>query len=155
MTSAFYENLYTSEGSIGIEEVLSHIPRRVDAAMNARLNARYSRDEVKEALLQMFPTKASGPDGFPAHIFQRHWDLCGEEVTCMVIRLLEGDDSPEDINNTFIVLIPKIASPKILGQFRPISLCNVIYKIASKVLANRLKIILPDVISEEQSAFVP
>ena len=72
MTSAFYENLYTSEGCIGIEEVLSHIPRRVDAAMNARLNARYNRDEVKEALFQMFLTKAPDPDGFPAHFFQRH-----------------------------------------------------------------------------------
>ena len=123
--------------------------------MNTMLNAPYTKEEVKAALFQMFPTKAPGPDGFPAHFFQRHWDLCGEEVTDMVLRVLSGDDSPEEINKTFIVLIPKIASPKNLAQFRPISLCNVIFKIASKVLANRLKLILPEIISEEQSAFVP
>jgi hypothetical protein len=80
--------------------------------------------------------------------------VCGEEVTAAVMHVLRGQDSPESVNKTFIVLIPKVASPKELGQFRPISLCNVIYKIASKVVANRLKVILPDIISEEQSAFV-
>jgi hypothetical protein len=81
--------------------------------------------------------------------------LCGEEVLAVVLLVLNGEDNPVMINNTFIVLIPKVADPEELGQFRPISLCNVIYKIASKVLANRLKVILPEIISEEQSAFVP
>ena len=69
MASDFYENLYTSQGTIGMEEVLSHIPARVDAGMNARLNAPYTNEEVKVALFQMCPTKAPGPDGFPAHFF--------------------------------------------------------------------------------------
>jgi hypothetical protein len=68
----------------------------------------------------MFPTKAPGPDGFPAHFFQRHWDLCGEEVTHIVLRVLKGDDDPTSFNKTFIVLIPKVPKPKDLGQFRKV-----------------------------------
>jgi hypothetical protein len=81
--------------------------------------------------------------------------VCGAEVTAAVLRILRGEESFEGINKTFIVLIPKVATPEELGQFRPISLCNVVYKIASKVLATRLKVILSEIISEEQSAFVP
>jgi hypothetical protein len=103
----------------------------------------------------MFPLKAPGPDGFPAQFFQKHWNLCEGEVMRAVLRILRGEESPESINKTFIVRIPKVATPEELGQFLPIILCNVIYKIASKVLANRLKVILPEIISEEQSAFVP
>ena len=73
----------------------------------------------------------------------------------MVLRILRGDDDPSVINSTCIVLIPKVESPEELGRFRLINLCNVVYKIASKVMANRMKKVLPDVISEEQSAFVP
>jgi len=138
-----------------MEVVLDAVPTRVTPEMNDLLLAPFDSREVKEALFQMFPTKAPGPDGFPAHFFQRHWDLCGEEVTSVVLRVLNGEDDPASINNTLIVLIPKVAQADGLGQFRPISLCNVIYKIVSKVAANRLKRILPMIISEEQSAFVP
>jgi hypothetical protein len=153
--NGFYQNLYTSEGVSNMEEVLSSVPRRVDMAINSKLDAPFTCEEVKMALFEMYPTKAPGPDGFPAHFFQRHWSVCGEEVTGAVLRVLAGQDSPGCVNKTFIVLIPKVASPTKLGQFRPISLCNVMYKIASKAVANRLKVILPEIISEEQSAFVP
>jgi hypothetical protein len=57
-------------------------------------------------------------------------------MTLVVLRVLKGEDDPTLIHKTFIVLIPKVASPEKLGQFRSISLSNVIYKIASKVLEN-------------------
>jgi hypothetical protein len=155
MAKLFYQNLYRSERVTEMDEVLRCVPTRVDADMNSMLDAPFTAKEVKSALFEMYPTKAPGPDGFPAHFFQRNWGLCGAEVTTAVLRILRGDESPEEINETFIVLIPKVASPTELGQFRPISLCNIIYKIASKVMSNRLKKILPEIISQEQSAFMP
>jgi hypothetical protein len=155
MARSFYADLYTSEATSGMDEVLASVPVSVMVDMNAKLIAPFCDKEIKEALFHMYPTKALGPDGFPSHFFQKHWDLYGGEVTRSVLRILRGEDNPESINKTFIVLIPKVAQPEDLGKFHPISLCNVIYKIASKVLANRLKAILPDIISEEQSAFVP
>jgi hypothetical protein len=65
----------------------------------------------------MFPTKAPGPDSFPAHFFQTHWDLCGEEVTRAVLTVLKGEDDMRDIIQTFVVLIPKVASkPRRIGS---------------------------------------
>jgi hypothetical protein len=143
LTTRFYKDLYRSEGTRNMEAVLGTVPTKVTPEMNDGLLKPFVEKEVKDALFQMFPTKAPGPDGFPAHFFQRHWELCGSEVTSVVLRILRGEDDPAAINNTFIVLIPKVASLEELGQFWPISLCNVLYKIASKVCANRLKIILP------------
>jgi hypothetical protein len=68
----FYKTLYTSEGVYDMDRVLNHVPRKVTPAMNDIVTAPYTNEDVKKALFQMFPTKAPGPDGYPAHVFQRH-----------------------------------------------------------------------------------
>jgi hypothetical protein len=121
----------------------------VTAEMNRLLMEPFDPSEVKKALFQMFPTKAPGPAGYLTHFFQRHWDLCGEDVTRAVLNIVKGKESRESINVTILVLISKVKNSTLLSQFRPISLCNIFYKIAYKCMTNRLKMILPDIICEE------
>ncbi|KAM1484563.1 hypothetical protein TB2_035686 [Malus domestica] len=98
--------------------------------------------------------KAPSPDGFQGIFFHSFWNIIMDEVNGLVCDLVNGRASPKSINSTFIVLIPKVPNPENVSQFRPISLCNYSYKIVSKVLANRLKPLLPIIISPSQSAFV-
>ena len=87
--------------------------------------------------------------------FQKYWDVMGPQVTQSVIQILRTGIMPIRLNDTYICLIPKVNSPQKITEYRLISLCNVIYKIVAKVLANRLKGVLPKVINDAQSAFVP
>lgn len=91
----------------------------------------------------------------PAIFYKKFWELVGEQVVREVLQVLNGGPMPEGWNETTVVLIPKVKKPESVKDLRPISLCNVLYKLFSKVLANRLKKILPQVISPAQSAFVP
>lgn len=155
MARLFHMELFTTEPQVEIDKVLEAIPLRIDQAINEDLCKPYSNEEIKEALFQMGPTKAPGPDGFPALFYQKHWTMLQDDICEAVRNFLHGDDIPVGLCDTTIVLIPKMSKPEHLTNYRPISLCNVLYKIASKVLANRLKGLLPSIIAEEQSAFVP
>lgn len=86
------------------------------------------------------------------HFFQCHWDICCDKVSAIILCILREEESLKNINETLLVLISKAKGPSSLSQLRPP--CSVLYKIASKVLSNRLKLILPHNISEEQLAFV-
>ena len=103
----------------------------------------------------MAPNKSPGPDGFTAGFYQYHWNTLGPSVTRAVLNFLNRGGASDGLNKTTIVLIPKVKNPQDIKQFRPISLCNVVYKLCSKVLANRMKGFLDEIISEEQSAYVP
>ena len=72
-----------------------------------------------------------------------------------ILNILNSNAPMADLNQTNIALIPKIKNPTKMSDFQPISLCNISYKIISKVLANRLKPILSTIILENQSAFIP
>lgn len=102
----------------------------------------FSNLEVKEAIFQMHPLKAPEPNGLPALFFQKYWHIVGGEVQNYALDVLNNGRSPEDMNKTYIALIPKCKSPSSPKDFRPISLCNVVMKIVTKTIANRLKAIL-------------
>jgi hypothetical protein len=91
----------------------------------------------------------------PAIFYKKFWQVMGGKIQEEVLGVLNGGPMPEGWNETTIVLIPKVKNPERITEYRPISLCNVLYKLISKVLSNRLKGILPDIISPTQSAFVP
>jgi hypothetical protein len=144
----YFKELFTPKGGF-LEPVLSIISPRVSAEDNARLEAPITKEEVRVALFQMHPDKSPGPDGFNPAFYQNFWDLCGDDVFKSVKEWLARGYFPSTLNETNICLIPKCENPSSLKEFRPISLCNVLYKVVSKLLANRLKCVLPRYILEE------
>ena len=96
---------------------LQTTPCKVTREMNEKLMAPYSAEEVKRALFQMFPTKAPSYDGFPVNCFQQHWEICGSEVTKMVLRIVEGVESATKIKKTILVLISKVKKSTLLAIF--------------------------------------
>ena len=122
--------------------------------MNQILINQFTKEEVETTLKQIHLTKALGPNGMSVIFFQKYWDVIGTDVTSMVLNVLNCNMCIIDINKTNITLVPKTNSPSKMTEYRPISLSNVAYKLISKVLANRLKAILPHIIIENQSAFL-
>jgi len=122
--------------------------------MNDMLLMPFVEEEVRGALFQMHPLKSPGPEGYNAGFYQKSWNIMCKEVCTAVLHFLNGGEFDRAINSTHIVLIPKVSSPSKVTEFMPISLCNVVYNIIAKVLANRLKRVSPLVISSEQSAFI-
>ena len=99
--------------------------------------------------------KAPGPDGLPAIFYKTFWDVVGVRLTREVMEVLKGGWIPASWNKETIALIPKTEKPERVIDLRPFSLCNVVYKVVSKVLSNRLREVLPAIITPNQSAFVP
>ncbi|XP_073355407.1 uncharacterized protein [Aegilops tauschii subsp. strangulata] len=151
----YFLNLFTSHAGVRQDELLACIDTRVTPNMNELLQKEYTREEVFEALQSIGDLKAPGPDGMPSIFYKKCWNVVGDNIVAEVLNVLKGGPMPEGWNETCVVLIPKVKNPDSMKDLRPISLCNVVYKLISKVLANRLKQILPDIISPNQSAFVP
>jgi hypothetical protein len=147
--------VYSSGTTIGQQECFAKIQPRITQEMNLGLTRLFTPDEVDIALAQMPALKAPGPNGFGVSFFNQHWDTTGDTVRGAVLNFLNNGIFDPAINATYLALIPKVSPAISVHDFRPISLCNVIYKLISKVLANRLKVVLPKVISKYQSAFVP
>ena len=110
--------------------------------------------EIFFALNSMKPFKAPGPDGLHAGFFQRFWLVVGNSVKFEVKRMFRTKKIPLHLNKTLIALIPKQSGPETINHFRPISLRNTIYKIVTKILVQRMKHLMPTLVSPSQTAFI-
>ena len=99
--------------------------------------------------------KAPSLDGLHAGFFQRFWMIVGGSVVEEVKKCFETKKVPESLNKTNVALIPKIHGPKTIGNYHPISLCNTVYKIITKIIVARIRLLLDKLVSPIQSAFVP
>ena len=151
----YFQRLFTTTNPTQMDLVLDKVDRVVTPDMNHSLLQPYRPEEVQQALFQMHSSKSLGRDGVSPFFFHKYWNIVGDEVIEAVLSILSSRHMLHKMNYIHIVLIPKINESKNVVDFRPISLANVVSWIVSKVLANQLKQILPNVIFESQSAFVP
>ncbi|GKA19305.1 hypothetical protein Tco_0699220 [Tanacetum coccineum] len=127
--------------------------RRLSTDKAANMIRCVSDDEIQSVMFSIRNDKASSPDGYTLFFFKESWDVVGMDV-CKVVRdFFSNGKLLQEINHTS--LLPKISTPTRLNDYQPISCCNVIYKCISKIITNRIMDGLDDIISDNQSAFVP
>ncbi|GJR25720.1 zinc knuckle CX2CX4HX4C containing protein [Tanacetum coccineum] len=114
-----------------------------------------SDNEIKDALFFMGDDKAPRPDGFTAAFFKKSWDIVGGEITNAVRDFFSNDKLLKELNHTIISLILRVSIHAKITDYRPISCCNVLFKCISKIIVNRIKGDLGDLVSINHSAFVP
>jgi hypothetical protein len=131
------------------------IPNSISDSENEELCRIPTPQEIKKTLFDMSAQKSPGPDGLPVLFYKKYWGTVGNDVIRAVTNFFISGRLLREVNNTFLVLIPKVQNPTSVNHFRPISLCNVVYKIIAKILVSRLRPLLHKLISPCQSAFIP
>ncbi|XP_074288232.1 uncharacterized protein LOC141613398 [Silene latifolia] len=138
-----------------MEDVLSGVCKRVYSDDCDGLSRPFTAQEVRTAVFQMGALKSPGPDGIPAIFYQKCWFNIKQDVTMAVLSVLNSGMVLKELNRTFITLIPKSDNPEKVGDYRPISLCNVFMQIVSKCITNRMAKVMGYLVGEFQNAFIP
>lgn len=151
----FFKGLFCSNMNSNAATFHTNLAMNITEEDKCALNLPITKAEVFHAISSMKAFKAPGLDGFPTVFYKQYWDIVGDDMWNMVSQAFEIRHFDSNIAETLIALILKVDHPKSFKEFRPISLCNVSYKLISKVIVNRLKPILSRIIGPQQSSFLP
>lgn len=150
----FYKELFIANPNAGGRFIQGRFPQILRDAIQI-LQADCTLEELARALKGMGLLKAPGPDGFQPILFKRTWEIMGKAIFKFAGDVLGEGSIPSESTEDLLVLIPKKANPGLIRNFRPISLCNVSLKLVTKMIVNRLKVVLRDTIGPNLTAFVP
>nr|XP_027124765.1 uncharacterized protein LOC113741433 [Coffea arabica] len=152
---AFFEGVLSQpdRGQVDPSQ-LSVIPSIITAQDNVSLQQFPTEEEIRSVVFQMDGESSSGPDGFKGSFFTTCWEIVKGDIVRAVCDFFAGAELPWGYTSTWLALIPKVPGAASFSDFRPISLCNFVNKIISKLLASRLESVLPKIISPQQSGFV-
>ncbi|CAN1226181.1 LINE-1 retrotransposable element ORF2 protein [Linum grandiflorum] len=158
--SHFYQTLFTSQfsSSSAFDEnqpAINLVNPCITDAMNSSLTRPFTNEDIKKAVFSIASSKSPGSDGFTAGFYHKFWPVIGPDVCSGVQAFFHSNRMLRSINHTWLTLIPKVPGASSMTQVRPIGLCQMLYKIISKLLATRLATVLPSIISDTQNGFVP
>ena len=136
------------------EELQELMEFRCTSEECSMMEAPVTEEEIRKVLFAMPSNKSPGPDGYPCEFFKSTWGVVAHDFTVAVQSVFLFGFLPKGVNSTILALVPKKTDSMEMRDYRPIACCNVIYKVVSKILGNRLKLILPRLVTENQSAFV-
>jgi len=128
--------------------------KTLSATDGAELIKPFPLEEIKAAVWDCDSFKCPGPDGINLGFFKDFWEILKIDLLNFFAEFFHNGKLTKGLNSTFIALIPKVDNPQRVADFRPISLVSSVYKILSKVLANRLRLVVGNVVSDSQSAFI-
>lgn len=145
----YFASLYSDPMQADIN--VSYDVNKISQQSNELLNQNITYEEVEQIVQHYVNFKSPGPDGLPSEFYKHFWHLIGEDLTEVMKELDQSVTIPESFKHGVIVLVPKVAKPISLSDYRPISLLNVDYKIYMKCIKNRLSQVMGEVIGEEQT----
>ena len=150
----FYRDLFMSTNPIDMEALFSGFPVKVTSTMNEILTRSVTLEDIRKAAFGVKGSSAPGEDGLTGCFYQQYWHIVGLRIVQAVQRFFLTSVMPDGWNHTQLSLIPKVPNTAEMKDMRPISLCSVQYKIISRILCDRLKQVLLDIVSDTQGAFV-
>ncbi|KAK9667762.1 hypothetical protein RND81_13G009700 [Saponaria officinalis] len=151
---SFYQHLLGT--SVAVHDLDSYISEApfVNPSDWSGLTGEVQVEEVKSALFSIDVNSSPGFDGFSSGFFISSWHLIGIDLCSAIKEFFRTVRMPKQLNTTLLTLVPKKKVVKNVQDFRPIACCSVIYKVISKILANRMQLLLPLLIGQEQAAFI-
>lgn len=149
-----FKDLYQSSNPTLSDEIISLGKNLVTDQENADILIIPSEEEIKDCIRKLHPLKSPGPDGFSGIFYRNYWSIVKTRVTKFVQECFRLRHVPHSFKSTFIVLIPKQQNPNNFSHYRPISLCNYVYKVVSRIIVERMRGAMGRIVSQNHGAFL-